>query len=360
MSKEKLNFSEIIGTAGAFIAFMIGSGFATGQETLQYFVSYGIWGFCGMLVCLILLLYVSISFVKAGIKERFVHANEIYHYYCGKFFGTIFDYFTVISIYLCYVVMLSGAGAAMNQYFGVPVMVGAIAMGLLSCITVMFGLKRMVDIIGKIGPVIIVLVMLLGLSAIANGDISQIGAISHKINNTEMLRASTNWFMSALSYVGISIVWLATFMTALGAASQNPKSVTIGSAAGVVVFILGMFVLATGLMLNIDSVAGTEIPSLILASNISAALGMVFTVIVVAGIYTTAVPLLWTVVNHLADDGTKRFRLSTCLLAAVGTFIALFISFSSLVNVVYVLIGYLGFILIAFMAAKQLKGLKKN
>lgn len=30
--------------AGAIIAFLIGSGFATGQEILQYFTSYGYWG----------------------------------------------------------------------------------------------------------------------------------------------------------------------------------------------------------------------------------------------------------------------------------------------------------------------------
>jgi len=311
-------------------------------------------------ICLLLLTYVSVSFVKAGISERFPRASQIYNYYCGKYLGTAFDYFTVVSIYLCFIVMLSGAGAAMNQYFGIPVMVGAVIMGILACMTVMFGLQRMVDIIGKIGPMIIILVMVMGLVAIFNSDLSRLSEISAWINSTEMLRASSNWFMSALSYVGISIVWLATFMTAIGSSSKSPRSVTIGAAAGVFAFIFGMVILATALMLNIESIVGTQIPSLILASNISPVLAMGFTVIVVAGIYTTAVPLLWTVSSRVAEDGSKRFRIMTCVLAAVGIFVALFISFSSLVNVVYVLIGDLGFILIAFMAVKQLRNLKKN
>ena len=37
-----VNFLTVLKTAGAFIAFLIGSGFATGQEIMQFFVAYGV------------------------------------------------------------------------------------------------------------------------------------------------------------------------------------------------------------------------------------------------------------------------------------------------------------------------------
>ena len=36
--------------AGAFIAFMVGSGFATGQEVMQYYVAFGYGGFAAALL----------------------------------------------------------------------------------------------------------------------------------------------------------------------------------------------------------------------------------------------------------------------------------------------------------------------
>ena len=39
--KEKLDWKRVIILAGAIIAFTIGSGFATGQEIIQYYTAYG-------------------------------------------------------------------------------------------------------------------------------------------------------------------------------------------------------------------------------------------------------------------------------------------------------------------------------
>lgn len=357
MPGQRQNLKRIVSTAGAFIAFMIGSGFATGQEILQYFASYGLWGLGGIVICFALLMYVSISYVRVGFQKKFSRPSLIYTHYCGKYVGIFFDYFTVAAIYLCFTVMIAGAGATMKQHFGLSTTVGAVAMGILACITVMFGLKRMVDIIGKIGPVIIVLVMVLGVGAIVQGGMENLGETAVRIQKMDLMRASSNWAFSAFSYVGISIVWLATFMTALGSDSESSRDASIGAGLGVTAFSFGMVIMAIALMLHIDLVAGTQIPSLVLAEGISPFLAAVFTVIVVAGIYTTAVPLLWTVTSRLTPDGTPRFRTVTCVLAVIGTLVGLLIPFSKLVNVVYVLIGYLGFILLGFMLVKQLRSI---
>lgn len=353
MPGQRQNLKRIVSTAGVLIAFMMGSGFATGQEVLQYFASYGLWGLGGIAICFVLLMYVSISYVRVGFREKFSRPSQIYTYYCGKYVGVFFDYFTVAAIYLCFTVMIAGAGATMKQHFELPVPAGAVLIGVLTCITVMLGLKHMVDIIGRIGPVLIVLVLVLGIGAILQGGVETLGKAVLKIQEMELMRASSNWVFSAFSYVGISIVWLATFMTALGGRAESGRDASIGIGLGVTAFSIGMLIMSIALMLHIDAVAGTQIPSLVLAAGISPLLATVFTVIVVVCTYTAAVPLLWTVSYRLAPDGTPRFRIITCALALGGTAVGLLIPFSKLVNVVYVLIGYLGFVLLGFMLVKQ-------
>ena len=52
-SAEKVSWKRVLILAGAIIAFTIGSGFATGQEIIQYYTAYGIKGLLVILVFLV-------------------------------------------------------------------------------------------------------------------------------------------------------------------------------------------------------------------------------------------------------------------------------------------------------------------
>jgi predicted transport protein len=149
MEKQKMNVKQIIIYAGAFIAFLVGSGFATGQEIMQYFVAYGFMGILGALIVFTLFLYVGVSFILAGNKNKFPKRNDIYIYYCGKIVGIFYDYFSVIFIYMSFIVMIGGAGATLQQQYGLPTYVGGIGLAIVAGGTVVFGLNKIVDVIGS-------------------------------------------------------------------------------------------------------------------------------------------------------------------------------------------------------------------
>ena len=52
--KDNINILNVIKIAGAFIAFIIGSGFATGQEIMQFFTSNGLCSLVSILISLIM------------------------------------------------------------------------------------------------------------------------------------------------------------------------------------------------------------------------------------------------------------------------------------------------------------------
>lgn len=354
MASEKLNWGRMFTIAGAFIAFLIGSGFATGQEVLQYFSAYGFKGILGVIVVFILFLYVGIDFSVVGNKYKFKNGNEIYKYYCGNIIGSFYDYFSIAFIYMSFIVMIGGAGATINQQYGLPVEVGGILMGILAAGTVIFGLGKIVDVIGKIGPAIVVLTVFLGLSAIF-GNPGGLSSGNAAVSDLNILKASSNWFYAASSYVGFCMLWLAGFMASMGAASESKKETVMGTFLGALGFSLALAIIALGILANIEEVAGSMVPSLILAGNISPVLALIFSFIVVAGIYTTAVPLLWQVIARFAEEKTTKFRTLTIVLAAVGVFIGLKVPFDRLVNIIYVINGYVGILLLAFMVVKTLR-----
>lgn len=351
--ERKFNWGNVFTLAGAFIAFLIGSGFATGQEVMQYFSSYGLLGAIGVIVVFLLFLYVGVEFMVAGYNNRFSKGSDIFYYYCGKVIGSFYDYFSVAFIYMSYIVMIGGAAATLNQQYGLPTWVGGVMMGILAGGTVIFGLGKIVDVIGKIGPIIVILTIILGAFAIAMNP-AGVASANEVIPQLDLLKASSNWFFSAVSYVGFCMLWLAGFMSQLGASSHNKNESILGTIMGAAGFSLALLIITLGIMANLEDLSGTMVPNLALANKVHPVLGTIFSLIVIAGIFTTAVPLLWQAAARFSEDKTPKFRLLTVVLAAAGVFVGLLLPFDKLVNIIYVINGYVGIILFAFMAYKTI------
>ncbi|WP_404988956.1 YkvI family membrane protein [Clostridium culturomicium] len=356
---KNVSMKTVITFAGAVVAFLIGSGFATGQEVLQYFASYGYWGIAGALLTLVLLIYVCSSFLVVGRRENFERGSDIYKYYCGNKLGIFFDYFSTFFCFLSFTVMISGAGATLNQHYELPVYVGGILIAVLALITVLMGLSRIVDVIGKIGPAIVIISILLGVVSIFQnfgnlGPDVVLPALEELEASGSLMKASTNWGFAAFSYVGFCMLWLAGFLASMGAKAQSEKEASLGGVWGASAFAIAVIIVALGLLGCIKVVAGSQIPNLHLAKNIHPALASVFAVIIIAGIYTTAVPLLWNVSSRFTKDGSKNFRILTVVLALVGAFIGLALPFAKLVNIVYVINGYVGAVLLFIMFGRSL------
>lgn len=359
MNDQKVNVKQIIIYAGAFIAFLIGSGFATGQEIMQYFTAYGNYGILGVLAVFLLFLYVGTSFTKAGYYNKFAKRSDIYTYYCGKAIGTFYDYFSILFIYMSFIVMIGGASATLNQQYGLPNAVGGIGLAIIASVTVVFGLNRIVDVIGTIGPIIAVMAITLGAIAIFQNP-GGITTANEVIPSLDLMKASSNWVYAAASYVGFCMLWLATFMSAIGSEAKSIKEANLGAMVGAAGFSAAVLIMALGFMAHIDQVAGSMVPSLILAGNIHPVVAIVFSLTVIAGIYTTATPLLWTVVARITDEGSSKWIILVIVLAIIGTFIGLKVPFNRLVNIIYVINGYVGILLLFLMIIKDVRTSKMS
>lgn len=355
---QKVVPSRVITYAGAFIALLIGSGFATGQELLQYFASWGYWGVAGVIATFLLLAYVGMSFISAGYYNTFEKPNDIYKYYCGNIIGTFYDYFSVFFLFLSYTVMVAGAGATVEQHFGLNPLVGSVVLMLTVIGTVVFGLSKIVDVIGKIGPFIVVMAIVVGaISLVKNAGLGSDAVVQMQeaVNSGQVKVASTSWWLAAGSYVGFCMLWLAAFLGELGSKTNSAKEGKLGAVGGAAGFSIATLIMALAILFAVTKVAGSQIPSLILAGEIHPLLATIFSIIIFLGIYTTAVPLLWSVVARFAEEKTPRFTLLSIILGIVGGIIGVALQFDVLVNYVYVINGYVGMILLGIMIVRSIQ-----
>ncbi len=339
------------------MALLTGSGFATGQEILQYFAAYGLGG--GLIVsllCMVLLAFAGGCFISAGKREQFAKGSDVYRYYCGNRFGTFYDCFSILFIFSSFVVMMGGAGATMNQHFGLPNWGGSIVMMILTYITAISGLGGVVRIIGKIGPLIAAFSIFLGLySMLANPEGVLSNSVALAAGEITVKQVGGSPVSAAISYAGFCILWLAAYLASLGKKTTSEKEGICGTVCGAVFFTAGCTAMMLGLLAFLPELWDAAIPALVLTNRVGTWLSVIFSIIIFCGIYTAAVPLLWQVSSRFTGEGTVEFRGVTAVIAAAGTVIALFIPFQDLVNKIYGLSGYVGIILLVFIAVKEIR-----
>ena len=363
--KSKLNLMSIIALCGACISFYIGAGFATMQEVVQYEASYGSLFPVVILVAAIIYVYTNLSFATNGNRLSLTRGGDIYETYCsifGKKFGKIasifFDYFSAIFCYMSFVVMCGGASSTITQQWGLPSGVGAVILTITVICTVVFGLDGILNALSKIGPVIIIMILLVSIITAITGlpNYSQnLAAIDTRTYSDVMKQVGNgNPIASGASYGGFVILWFAAFLAEIGAKNKL-KNVNIGMLLSTLFIFGSAAICCLALIGHIEATAAADIPALVLAAEISPILAQVFALIICAGIYTSAVPLLWTGVRKISKEGTSKYKIVTIVGGILGCIIACFVPYKGLINVLYGLNGYLGFILVFFMIIYDVK-----
>jgi len=345
---------SVLKIAGAFIAFLFGSGFATGQEVMQFFVSAGIAGVGGAVLFLVLCTYLAVTLLLAGQRYQFHNVDEVFRHFAGDRLGRLFSWYTMLLLFSVYALMLAGAGSVLHEQYGIPVYVGS---GLLSAVvlfSLFFGLHELIDVIGTIGPLLALFVLTIAITTLLQ-DPGAVAVGAATIPRLEMLRASESWWMSGLLYTALNVYGLFSFLPSVGATIENRKELILAGILGPVVYATALGVTILAFISLLPEVNGRLIPMLHLVNNTLPALASVFAWVVFAGIFTTTAPVLWIVLVRFTPDGSRRYKWLALALSVIGFFACQVLPFDRLLNLIYPTVGYFGMLLIGVMITKQIR-----
>lgn len=140
---NSVSFRKVIVYAGSYVATVIGSGFATGQEIMQFFSFYGLSGIIACLVSMALFAFLGMEVLNRGRLVKPKDSTKIFSLYTGKTIGKFLDWFVPAFLFAVLVVMISGSGATLSEYYGLSPHVGRIGMIVLSYLSVSFGVDKL-------------------------------------------------------------------------------------------------------------------------------------------------------------------------------------------------------------------------
>ncbi|MDN3428071.1 hypothetical protein QL992_04155 [Microbacterium sp. APC 3898] len=335
----------------AFVGIIVGAGFASGQEILQYFTSFGYMGTVAAILSTALFAYLGMSLTRLGSRMKTTSHKEAIFGVSGRIIGTIIDYIIILTLFGVGVVMIAGAGSIFSQQFGLPAPLGSTVMAVLVVLTIMLNVKKVIAIIGSITPFLIIAVV--GLSAYSLLTMDASFASLDDIAK-EQVSALPNWFRSAINYVSFNIAVGASMAIVMGGTEKDEKIAARGGLIGGL--ILGALIILSHLAIfsKVDVVGSAEMPLLQIADDISPVLGVFMSFILFGMIYNTAVSMLFSFSARFVVMGTAKFRIFVIIVGIVA-YILSFVGFTELVRLFYPIVGYLGLVLVVVLIVADIR-----
>src|SRR5690625_513785 len=147
---------RVLKIGSAFVGIIVGAGFASGEEILQYFTSFGHLGTLGAIVSTALFAYLGMSLTRIGSRLQALSHKDAIYTISGRWLGYIVDAILIFTLFGVGVVMVAGAGSSLNQQFGLPVFVGSLILVILMMATMLLKVDKVIAVIGSVTPFLLI------------------------------------------------------------------------------------------------------------------------------------------------------------------------------------------------------------
>ena len=351
MDNNKVSIWNILKFGGAFVGLMIGAGYASGQETLQFYGGFAIYGIVGMVIQLGLYLWLIPSLLGFGYDSLHSPEKAKYRWYCGKYIGTFFDIFVPIYLVGVMSIMIAGGSSILLNYFGVPRIIGAVLISAVVSLTYLSGAKKLISIVGSCGLFIIIFLFCVILYGIITGD--ELSQANELVEKYDVLTGASKWWIAPFISISYCVSTSVPFFTSIGASANSRKEAVIGGACGAILMGGVGVLFITALLSNISDVYAAEIPTLVLATRLHPVFGKLYAVLIIIGMYSTATPMMQMSCDAVPVKNQTQKYILVAIVFVIGVVTGQS-SFSTLINTLYPVTGWIGLIFLICLLIKQI------
>lgn len=355
MNKQSLQI------ALAYMSVVVGGGFASGQEVLQFFTGYGLVGIIGTLVSAVLFAFLGMQIARMSSSMQANSHKKVLYTLFGTRAGFVVDVVLSFFLFGVGVVMLAGSGSIFAQQYGLPPLLGGVLMTVFVIATLCLNVRGIINLISVVMPFLLVLVLAITSYSIFTSTASSdtLNQIAQQTPTISSSWSVSNWIFGAVLYASFNIAVGFPMLAVIGGMTSSQKSAGRGGALGGLGLGLLIFLLNIGLFANIDQLIGVEMPTLTLAANISPVLAVVMSVSLICMIYSTAVGMFFAFGARFAVPESRRFKWLSAIFAIVGLGLSQ-VGFSKLIGTVYPMLGVVGLIMIVAIIVSWFRSRKQS
>lgn len=336
----------ILQIAATYIGTVVGAGFASGQSIMQFFTIYGAFGIVGCLIATVLFMWLGTRMMIISHRIKAYSYQELNTYLFGSFFGKLANLLTFVILFGVTAVMLSGTGSIFEEQLHWPFQIGILISILLSYLVMTRELNGILVVNSLVVPLMLLFSIFIAINLVGLDGLFQ---------TTDWQKSQLqdfNWLLSPFSYAALNFAFMQAVMVPLGSEIEDENALKWGGLWGGVG--LGFMLLVSHFAINSDmpGILRYDIPMGEFIRYYGWYIHVLFLAVIYGEIFTTLIGNVFGLTRQIQSIYYVP-RNTLVLIILLATFLISQIGFTSLLTYLYPLFGYLGLILLIFLALKR-------
>lgn len=328
------HFKLSLQIGAVFIGTVVGAGFASGQEIMQFFTCFGGIGMLTLIMSGILFYIIAASVMETAIRYNTYNYKELIYRTAGNRIGFVFDILVTAFLFIGTSIMFAGSGALFQESLNLSRAWGIALMALLTLVVILQALTGVLKVNSIIVPLLFVVIVVVLGATIMNSDM---GSISSKL--------SKNYRGGFIKPIAFFLFYCCynTFLslgvlTAIPEKIKNPSVLKIGVFFGAMGLMLLSLMLNTSLTLKSPQVFEYSIPMSYITSGFGKTIKSTVAICIWCAIFSTAVSNAFSIAKRLSGNRHMSYML-TCFITVLGCLPLSFLEFKGLISFFYPIFG---------------------
>ncbi|MGG4498949.1 YkvI family membrane protein [Brevibacillus reuszeri] len=322
-------WGKSIQVAATYVGTVVGAGFASGQEILAFFTSYGHSGTIGILIATVLFVWLGYKMMWLAHTMRTPSYESFNQKLFGPLVGTTMNILVFLTLFGVTTVMLAGAGSVLEEQFQIPYLAGTVATAFFALLILRKGLEQLL----VVNAIVVPSMFLFALFILLDGKVDSPLPISAPV--------SYEFLWKTVLYVSFNLAMAQSVLIPIGYAIREPIILLRASVIGGVILGFMLLVVHTAMLANWNEVRFLDIPILFVTDRWNEWLQLFFVFVLYSEIFTTLISNVFGIGQQLRElVYVPESRIYLFLL--LSAFVLCLIGYSQLLMFLYPLFGYLG------------------
>lgn len=330
-----------------YVGTVVGAGFATGKEIVEFFLKFGPAGMLGILISGIMFTFLGSKMMIISRRIRAASYRELNIFLFGKTIGPIVNGFLLLILFGVTSVLLSGAGAIFKEQLHISAHFG-ILLTIAICLLV---LSRGIN--GLFGVNILVVPMLMLFTMIVFTDsflfYEDLGSQFWVVDLEE---SDVGWIVSAISYGAFNLSLAQAVLVPVASELTSEKQIKAGAylGGGILTVILLCSFLA---MTTLPDTLFFDVPMAHVVQIASGSIHMIYLLIIFGEIFTSVIGNIYGMEKQIRKYVNINRIVIYCMILGIAYCISL-VGYGKLLTAIYPLFGNVSIFFVLFLLLKKI------
>ncbi|WLD91680.1 hypothetical protein [Alkalihalobacillus sp. AL-G] len=319
--------------AAVYVGTVVGAGFATGKEIVEFFSRFGFIGFITILMSGFLFIFLGTKLMLRAIDLKASSYEELNENLFGRWFAKGMNIVMMLMLLGVCAVMLSGSGAVFAEHLGLPKLAGVLLTVILSFVVMLIGVKGLYAVNSFVVPIMISFNLILMVYSVTDAHfIKSFFTIPYVDDGWKSI-------VSPFTYAALNLALSQAVLVPVAAEVNDKKIVRLGGILGGA--LLTLILISSHLtLIMLPNVALYEIPMAVVMKGLVTGIYWIYVIIIYGEIFTSVIGNIYGLEKQIS----KYINVKSVWIYS-GIILIIFslskIEYGVLLSLLYPLFGYL-------------------